>query len=414
MSVTALSARINLEQSRKQAKDLVKAFKAGDPEALDYIRWNHPRFRGLTDAQIQKRKFALADAQLVIARRHAFESWPQLLRHIEALLKKEPGVMRFEEAADAIIAGDIPKLRAMLREHPGLVRERSTRAQHAPLLHYVAANGVENYRQVTPANIVKVAQLLLDAGADVNATSDAYGGGSTALGLVATSAHPRRAGLQIPLIDLFLKHGAKIDGADKGWSTVMAALANYCPEAAVALVERGATVDNVVAAAGVGRFDLVKRFAEEATEEQLEKALIMAASFGTYDILEYLLDRGVDVAASDGMTALHQAAGRGNLPMVELLLRRGAPLETKNVFGGTVLASTLWFAFNVSPSEFERNDYPAVIDALRAAGARTDCYPEMPRDIDTVYLRGGRTPPTSSARNRPLHQSTSATQSKEK
>jgi hypothetical protein len=149
-------------------------------------------------------------------------------------------------------------------------------------------------------------------------------------------------------------------------------------------------VENVVAAAGVGRFDLVKRFAESATKDQLEKALIMAARFGTYEILEYLLDRGVDVAASDGMTALHQAAGRGNLPMIELLLRRGAPLEAKNVFGGTVLASTLWFAFNVSPSEFERIDYPAVIDALRAAGARTDCYPEMLRDIDTVYRRAGR------------------------
>jgi ankyrin repeat protein len=395
MSVTPLSARINLEHSRKQAKDLVKAFKAGDSEALDHIRWNHPRFRGLTDVQIQRRKFALADAQLVIARRHAFESWPKLLKHIDALAKKDPRIMRFEEAADAIIAGDIPKLRAMLREHPELVRERSTRAQHAPLLHYVAANGVEDYRQVTPANIVEVAQLLLDAGAEVNATSDAYGGGSTALGLVATSAHPRRAGLQIPLIDLLLTHGARIDDADKGWTTVMAALANDCPEAAVALVERGARVDSIVAAAGVGRFDLVKRFAESATKEQLEKALVMAARFGTYEILEYLLEQGVDVAASDGMTALHQAAGRGNLPMIELLLQRGAPLEAKNVFGGTVLASTLWFAFNVSPSEFERIDYPSVLDALRAAGARTDCYPEMPRHIETVYRRAGKKPPAS-------------------
>jgi hypothetical protein len=60
VSLKALSPRINLEQSRKQAKDLVKAFKAGDPESLDRIRWNHPRFRGLTDVEIQKRAFALA------------------------------------------------------------------------------------------------------------------------------------------------------------------------------------------------------------------------------------------------------------------------------------------------------------------------------------------------------------------
>src|SRR5919109_2222848 len=255
MAVQALSPRISLEQSRKQAKELVRAFRAGDPKTLDRIRWNHPRFRGLTDAEIQKRKFALADAQLVIARLHYIESWPRLLRHIEALERKDPRVMRFEAAADAIIAGDVEKLRTMLREHPELVHERSTRAHHAPLLHYVAANGVEDYRQVTPKNAVEVAKSLLDAGAEVNASTDVYGGGSTALNLTATSAHPRGAGVQIALIDLLLEHGAAIDGVKPGDSTVSSALANNCPEAAEALAERGARVRDVVTAAGVGRLD---------------------------------------------------------------------------------------------------------------------------------------------------------------
>jgi hypothetical protein len=265
MSVRALSARINLEQSRKQAKDLVKAFKSGDPEALDRIRWNHPRFRGLTDAQIQTRKFALADAQLVIARLHYVESWPKLLKHIDALQRKDPRLVRFEAAADAIIAGDVSTLRALLREHPELVHERSTRAHRAPLLHYVAANGVEDYRQVSPKNAVEVAKVLLDAGAVVDAATEVYGGGSTALGLVATSTPPRKAGVHITVIYLLLEHGAAIDGVKPGDSSVSAALANNCPEAAEALVDRGAKVENVVIAAGVGRLDLVKRFAEAAT-----------------------------------------------------------------------------------------------------------------------------------------------------
>jgi len=224
MSTPELSPRINLEQSRKQAKDLVKAFKAGEPKTLDDIRWNHPRFRGLADAEIRKRKFVLADAQLVIARLHYFDSWPKLLHHIETLERKDPRVMRFEEAADAIIAGDIPKLRSLLRENPELIRERSTRGHHSPLLHFISANGVEGYRQITPPNIVEVAKVLLDAGAEVEAESEAYGGGSKTLGLVATSAHPRLAGVQIALIDLLLEHGAKMDGGD-----VDAALANGCP-----------------------------------------------------------------------------------------------------------------------------------------------------------------------------------------
>jgi ankyrin repeat protein len=385
MSTPELSPRINLEQSRKQAKDLVKAFKAGDPQALDHIRWNHPRFRGLTDSEIRKRKFLLADAQLVIARMHYFDSWPKLLRHIETLEKKDPRVIRFEEAADAIIAGDVPRLRALLRDHPELIHERSTRGHHAPLLHFISANGVEGYRQITPPNIVEVAKVLLDAGADVEAESEAYGGGSKTLGLVATSAHPRLAGVQIALIDLLLEHGAAMDGTDVG-----AALANGCPEAARALVERGASVDSVIEAAGVGRLDLVKRLAGSATKKDLETALRMAAHYGERAILDYLLELGVDVAPPSGMSALHQAAGRADLDMVKLLIARGAPLEMKNSYGGTVLDSTLWFAYHVSPAEFASRDYPAVIDALIAAGARTDLYPEMEKYIDEVYRKAGK------------------------
>ncbi len=387
MAVTTLSARVNLEQSRTQAKDLVKAFKAGDTQVLDRIRWNHPRFRRLKDAEIQGRKFGLADAQLVIARMHYFESWPKLVKHIEALEAEDPRVVRFEAAADAIIGGDTAGLRAMLQEHPELVHARSTRAHRAPLLHFIAANGVENYRQISPPNAVDVARILLDAGAEVDAASEAYGGGSTALNLVATSTPPRIAGVQLPLIDLLLARGAAIDGVKPGDSTVRAALANNCPEAAVALVERGARVPDVVAAAGVGRLDLVKHLAEVATTEQLERALIMAARYGRYAIVQHLLDHGVDVGASDGMTALHWASGGGRLDMMKLLIARGAPLETRNEFGGTVLDSTLWFAYNVSPQEAARNDYPAAIAMLIAAGAKTDLYPEMRQFIDGIYRR---------------------------
>jgi hypothetical protein len=92
------------------------------------------------------------------------------------------------------------------------------------------------------------------------------------------------------------------------------------------------------------------------------------------------------------MTALHWAAGSGDLDLIALLLERGAPLEQKNVYGGTVLDSTLWFAYNVRPAELARRDYPAVIDALIAAGARTDLYPEMQKYIDGMYRRAGKEP----------------------
>lgn len=386
MPFDSLSPRINLEQSRKQAKDLVKAFRDGGPEALALIRSNHPRFRGLTDEQLRERAFVLADAHLVLARLHGFESWPKLLRHIESLERQDPAVQPFENAADVIIAGDVAALGALLREQPELLRRRSSRAHRAPLLHYVAANGVEDYRQVSPKNAVEVARTLLDAGAEVDATSEAYGGGYTALGLVATSTPPRRAGVQIPLIDLLLERGAAIDGVRPGESLVRDALANGCPEAARALADRGARVPDVVAAAGVGQLELVERLADGASESDLEKALITAAGVhGNYDVVNYLLDRGVDPAAETGWNALHAATGGADLAVIDLLVRRGVPLERRNMYGGTALGSAIWFAYHGDPQKI--GEYVAVIDALIAAGARTEAYPQMRDHIDEVRRR---------------------------
>ena len=90
------------------------------------------------------------------------------------------------------------------------------------------------------------------------------------------------------------------------------------------------------------------------------------------------------------MTPLHSAAGRADLAMTKLLIERGAPLERKNSFGGTVLDSTLWFAYNSVPEDLAGRDYPAIIDVLLAAGARDDLYPKMKEYIDEIYRRAGR------------------------
>ena len=66
---------------------------------------------------------------------------------------------RFEAAVDAVVDGDAAALRSLLTQHADLMRARSTRrtcfdppVHAATLLHYVAANGVENHRQRTPGN----------------------------------------------------------------------------------------------------------------------------------------------------------------------------------------------------------------------------------------------------------------------
>jgi hypothetical protein len=70
----------SLEQYKKQAKDLVKARSTGDQEAIQRIKTAHPRLGKLPDSEIRGASFALADAQLVIAREHGFESWPKFTK----------------------------------------------------------------------------------------------------------------------------------------------------------------------------------------------------------------------------------------------------------------------------------------------------------------------------------------------
>src|SRR5688572_30844857 len=114
------------------------------------LRWQGTRQKGT-------RACRLSDAQLFLAREHGFTSWPRFAAHLEDLAQRDSPVSSFEAAADAIVNGVMILLSALLREQPRLVHARSTRAHHSTLLHYVSANGVEDFRQKTPKNILEIA-----------------------------------------------------------------------------------------------------------------------------------------------------------------------------------------------------------------------------------------------------------------
>jgi ankyrin repeat protein len=242
----------------------------------------------------------------------------------------------FEAAVDAIVNGDANALRQLLRRNPQLVRERSTREHHATLLHYVGANGVENERQKTPPNIVEIATILLEAGADIHAMADMYGGYDT-FGLVATSIHPIVAGVQIPLMELLLGRGARFDV-----KTINACLANGRGKTAQWLAARlDDDALDLEAAAGVGRLDLVRRLIDRATDAEKRDGFAWACEYGRTDVALFLLDHGVPIDARvrpHNSTGLHWAAHEGHLDLIEALLARGAPLEIRDgTFQGTPL-----------------------------------------------------------------------------
>ena len=104
----------------------------------------------------------------------------------------------------------------------------------------------------TPKNVVDITKLLLDAGADVNAESDAYGGGCTTLGLVATSIHPERTDVQIALLQTLLDRGATFQQPSEGGNghtIISACLANGQPKTAEFFANLGAPLDLESAAA---------------------------------------------------------------------------------------------------------------------------------------------------------------------
>lgn len=399
----------NLEQYKKLAKDFQHACKSDDPGAIrDWAaRWAETiaRLQGLEITPEVRRKIdgeaerieqrwrksqktneraarcALADAQFFVARGHGFASWPKFAKHLEALARTNSPVSRFEAAVDAIISGDSARLEKLLMENPELVRARSTREHRSSLLHYVSANGVEDFRQKTPKNIVEITKLLLKAGAHVNAESDAYGGRSTTLGLTATSWHPENAGVQLPLMELLIDHGAIIDGPDGG-SAVNGCLHNGRGEAAEFFASRGARLD-LEGAAGVGRLDVVKSFFKDdgslklpATQQQMKDGFAWACEFGRTNVVDFLLQRGMKVDAKlrhDGETGLHWAAYGGHVGTVNLLLQRGAPVVAKDErYGGTPLGWALYAWGNSTEREAERGRYYDVVALLARAGAELD------------------------------------------
>ncbi len=106
MDIKALPARPNLEQYKKQAKELLKVCASGDPEGVWRMKRHNPRLAKLSDGEFRQASLRLADAQRAIAGEHGFESWPKFAKHIQDLTHESSSISKFEAAADAVSAGD--------------------------------------------------------------------------------------------------------------------------------------------------------------------------------------------------------------------------------------------------------------------------------------------------------------------
>jgi ankyrin repeat protein len=235
---------------------------------------------------------------------------------------EHPDVL-FERAADAVAFGDIDTLRKMLDQHPALVHARSPRPHRCTLLNYCGANGTEAPRQRTPENAPEIAQLLLERGADPNATCNLYGGGATTMGLMITSAHPPEAKKDGELVRVLMRFGTRYDQG-----AFMCAIEYGLSRSVAEFLNARAPIDNLFIAAGIGRLDLVKEF--------LSKGVDIDTRFRGYG------------------TALHAAAGMNKKAVVEYLLERGANTTLHNTWGAMPEDSADFFGHR-ELSEFIHN-----------------------------------------------------------
>lgn len=258
-----LPDRPNLEQLKKQAKDLLRDYLAHDPRAVEEV---HKARRSPSPG------FSLADAQLVIARAYGFESWTKLKQKVEGVT--------VAEFCSAAARGDVAKLKQLHARNPDLIRMEVAGADERTALHHAVLN-----RQA------EAVRFLMAVGSDAR-----------------KGVYPNRDATT-PLVI----------ATDRGYDEIVRIIEdaeqarredNSCPNATVTPEQ-----DRINAAIRAGRTD--EAIALLSADETLVRAcdrdgaspLHVAAEAGDLRLVEWLLARRASIAKTDlkGRTPLDRA-----------------------------------------------------------------------------------------------------------
>jgi ankyrin repeat protein len=296
-----LPARANPEQLRHEAKDLLRAAKRGDADAL-------ARVGAVSDRLI------LASAQLALAREYGFASWRQLRVEVER--------------RKVLTSRDLGRLGKLLAEQPALARTKMVNwrdHKRAEPLGYIAMLRFDHRRLELPRELSgtgAVAQALIDAGAPVDGdpadpetpliTAASYGDADVAKVLIDAGA------------DLGARAAPNAGGVPGGTALLHAAVFGMT-DVVDLLVRAGARVYSIEEAAAAGE---IRDWLTPQTPLQARiRALVMAADHQRLDVIDQLIDADTPVDAVDdqfGRQALQLAAQNGRPQSVRLLLGRGA------------------------------------------------------------------------------------------
>jgi ankyrin repeat protein len=367
----------DIDQLKRQAKELLEAYRASSPEAVAEVTAYH------RTATLET--FALHDAQFVLARSYGFESWPKLKAAVDGVTAK-----RLHAAAES---GDLNAARELLTRRPEIVDlgRGEMRALHMAvlrrdlemtklLLEFGADpdGGIWPKRDATGPYILarergydEITEALREAREKRGARSpngpteavrrcqQAFESGSEDLIVAVFEQHPELADMcpadgrtmlhqaagrgALRWMKWLLVHGADVNrDSHKGWTPLDFAAAGQggpwvfdnrtFERVAAMLLEHGAQLSPISAAA-LGRWDYLEKISKQDLEA---KGVLEAAVVGNHiEVLRRLLDLGLDpdertqvgTIAEQSWSAggpLFQAVILNRIEMARLLLDRGA------------------------------------------------------------------------------------------
>ena len=338
MTSQPLPERANLEQLKKQAKALLHAARAADPEALRRFQIL-PTLARKSVSELSTSGLALHDAQSVLAREYGFKSWNELREHVEdqslsfaaaveefvrcatggaaaragRLLARHPGIAQASLYTELVL-GDAPSVSARLQKHPDTARQVGGIQEWEPLL-YVCHTCLHHDAPDRAAGLVAIARELIARGANPNAEYHFQWHRElprTALwGALCVVQH-------LPLAEVLLEAGANpTDGVS---THIVGGSGNI---AALDLLHRYRVDVNGIRG-GVPPLRYIMGWAHNDDPRVAG--------------IRWLLEHGADPNLpwnEPGDAPIHVAAERWDVPMIELLVRHGADIHQRRADGRT-------------------------------------------------------------------------------
>jgi ankyrin repeat protein len=362
----------DLEQLKRQSKELLDAFRAADAAAVNEATafYDDP----------QPATFALHDAQLVIARSYGFDSWPKLKAYVDGVT--------IRRLVEAVSHGDIERVRAMLKARPELANMAVSYSDEHRAIHYAAM-----HRQP------EITRLLMRKGANARAGIHPHRDATSAWRLARErgyddivaiieeeenrKAKPAHELTIAPAIELDNAERTAVANNDLQW------LRSSLAEGKLANQVRWSDGGLLTVAVRNNRPEVLKFLLDECKFDPDERVsggegdwvaysqghpLWNAAAMGLSEIANLLLDRGANpnVHVDSSGSPVHSAYSHQQWKMVDLLRARGGfvTADTAALYRETELARQILAdeERGIFPRNITLTEGSVVEDLLRFGG----------------------------------------------